>query len=147
MHKHIRWGLLAAGLCAAAAVHAGPSINVSVAGEVSPGVYGRVDIGNAPPPRVLYPQPVVIVQQPRRVHAQPVYLHVPPGHAKNWSKHCRKYDACGTPVYFVKSAEYEPGYQRHEHKDKRHNGRDRDHAGDGHRGHDGARSHRRGRDD
>jgi len=111
MHKHIRWGILAVGLCAAAAASAEPTINVSVAGEVSPGVYGRVDIGNAPPAHILYPQPVVIVQQPRHVRAQPVYLHVPPGHAKNWRKHCHKYDACGTPVYFVKSAEYEPGYQ------------------------------------
>jgi hypothetical protein len=39
-------------------------------------------------------------------------MHVPPGHARDWSKHCRKYDACGVPVYFVKSREYEPGYQR-----------------------------------
>ena len=85
-----------------------PIIHVSVGGEISPGVYGRVDFGNAPPPPVLYPQPVLVVQQPQRVVMQPVYLHVPPGHAKNWSKHCYRYDACARPVYFVKSDEYEP---------------------------------------
>ena len=90
-----------------------PVIHVSVGGQVSPGVYGRVDFGNAPPPPVVYAQPVVIVRQPRPVAVQPVYLHVPPGHAKNWRKHCRHYDACGVPVYFVKSKEYEPRKQRH----------------------------------
>jgi hypothetical protein len=83
--------------------------NVVITGEVKPGVYGRVEIGNAPPPPVVYTQPVVIVREPRPL--QPVYLHVPPGHAKNWSKHCHKYNACNRPVYFVKSGEYEPGYQ------------------------------------
>jgi hypothetical protein len=79
-----------------------PVINISVGGEISPGVYGRVDFGNAPPPPVLYAQPV------QHVVMQPLYLHVPPGHAKNWSKHCYRYDACARPVYFVRSSEYEP---------------------------------------
>lgn len=90
------------------AAHAGDvSVGVSVAGEVAPGVYGRIDIGNTRPP-VLYAQPVIIVKQPRPI--VPVYMHVPPGHAKNWAKHCGKYNACAQPVYFVKSAEYEPSY-------------------------------------
>lgn len=59
----------------------------------------------------VYAQPVVVVQQPRKVVQEPIYLHVPPGHAKNWSEHCQEYDACNRPVYFVKSAEYEPGYR------------------------------------
>lgn len=83
------------------------SVGVTVAGEVAPGVYGRVDIGNTPPP-LVYAQPVIIARQPRPL--PPLYMHVPPGHAKNWAKHCQKYNACGRPVYFVKSAEYEPGY-------------------------------------
>ena len=87
-------------------------VNVIVAGEVRPGVYGRVEIGNTPLPPVVYAQPVVIVRERRPVPLEPVYLHVPPGHAKNWSKHCRKYNACNRPVYFVKSAEYEPGYKK-----------------------------------
>ncbi|MFC7515493.1 hypothetical protein ACFQUU_10795 [Herbaspirillum sp. GCM10030257] len=79
------------------------NVGVTVAGEISPGVYGRVNIGNTPPP-VVYQQPVVIVRQPRPV--APIYMNVPPGHAKKWSKHCHKYNACAQPVYFVKSAEY-----------------------------------------
>jgi len=83
-------------------------VRVTISGEVAPGVYGRVDIGSRPPP-LVYPQPVVVVRQARA--PGPIYLHVPPGHAMNWAKHCRKYDACNRPVYFVKSAEYEPGYK------------------------------------
>ena len=84
-------------------------VRVTISGEVAPGVYGRVDIGSGQRPPLVYPQPVVVVRQARA--PAPVYLHVPPGHARNWSKHCKKYDACSRPVYFVKSAEYEPGYK------------------------------------
>ena len=82
------------------------NVNVILQGQVAPGVYGRVEIGSAPPPPLVYAEPVTIVRPV--APAQPVYLHVPPGHAKNWKKHCKKYDACGMPVYFVRSAEYEP---------------------------------------
>ena len=85
--------------------------NVIISGEVSPGVYGRVEIGNRPPPPLVYPQPVIIVREHRPAPVQPLYLHVPPGHAKKWSKHCHKYNACNRPVYFVKSREYDPGYR------------------------------------
>jgi hypothetical protein len=93
------------------------SINASITGEVVPGVYGRVVLGNRPPPPVVYEQPVVAVPvavaQP--VPVEPIYLHVPPGHAKHWRQHCHEYHACDRPVYFVRSAEYEPGYRpRHE---------------------------------
>lgn len=120
------------------------NIGVSVAGEVAPGVYGRVDIGNTRP-AVLYSAPMVIVRQPRQV--APVYMHVPPGHAKNWGKHCHKYNACSQPVYFVKSAEYEPGSRGQKrdrddgHGDRHGRGRDRDddhggrHGGGNGRGH------------
>jgi hypothetical protein len=83
--------------------------NVIISGEIKPGLYGRVEIGNAPPPVLVYPGPVVIVKESRV--SQPVYLHVPPGHAKKWSKHCHKYNACNRPVYFVKSREYYDDYQ------------------------------------
>jgi hypothetical protein len=97
-------------LLGAAVVHAADvNVGVSVAGQISPGVYGRIDIGNAPPPPVLYAQPVIITRPARPVTTAPLYLHVPPGHAKKWDKHCHKYNACGQPVYFVKSAEYEGG--------------------------------------
>src|SRR5579863_3283348 len=119
------------------------SVNATITGEVVPGVYGQVVLGNGPPPPLLYAQPVVV--QPVAVVAgepvvQPLYLHVPPGHARNWRKHCHEYHACNRPVYFVKSAEYEPGFDRarwerehghdhdqdHEHHDHGHHGEDRD---------------------
>lgn len=103
-------------------------INLSVGGEISPGVYGQVQFGNAPPPPVFYPQPMIIVRQPAMM-VEPIYLHVPPGHAKNWKKHCRAYNACNRPVYFVRSAEYEPDYSKRKNKGHRNEGRKND--GDG----------------
>lgn len=101
---------------AAAAQAADVDVRVILHADVRPGVYGRVDLGSAPPPPVVYTQPVLVMKPARPVQPQPVYLHVPPGHAKNWKKHCHKYNACGTPVYFVKSAEYEP--KKKKKKDK-----------------------------
>jgi hypothetical protein len=95
-------------LAAPLALAADIDVRVIASGQVAPGVYGRVDIGGAPPPPVVYATPVIAVPPPRAVQVQPVYLHVPPGHAKHWSKHCREYNACGVPVYFVRSEEYEP---------------------------------------
>jgi len=114
-------------LCSMSA-HAGePVINLSIGGEISPGIYGQVQFGNGPPPPVLYEQPRIIVRQPPNVVLQPLYLHVPPGHAKNWAKHCREYDACNRPVYFVKSREYEPDYRGRKDKGRRHEGRREEH--------------------
>ncbi len=89
-------------------------INVILSGQVGPGVYGEVELHNAPRPRVVYEQPVVIVQDRRYIREEPIYLHVPPDHTRRWSHHCRSYNACGRRVYFVKSREYEPQYQRYE---------------------------------
>jgi len=97
--------LAAAGLPALAGTDVGVSISVG-----QPGFYGQIDIGRvAAPPVLIYPQPVVIAAPASRVVYQPIYLHVPPGHAKNWGKHCKHYDACGRPVYFVQ----DDWYQRH----------------------------------
>jgi hypothetical protein len=90
---------------AAGAAHA---TDVGVSVQISqPGVYGRVDIGRFPQPAVVVQQPVVIAQ-PAVVVAQPqpVYMWVPPGHRKHWHKHCYRYNACGTPVYFVQDRWY-----------------------------------------
>lgn len=103
----VKFGLCAAALLGAAAVHAAePYVNATIGGEVAPGVYGRIEIGNRPPPPVLYPQPVIIKQVPVAVRPAPVYLYVPPGHAKNWRKHCHRYDACDRPVYFLDETRY-----------------------------------------
>ena len=97
--------MIAAIALSVAASAADVDIRIILPADIAPGIYGRVDLGAAPPPPLLYEKPVII----RRAKAPPppVYLHVPPGHAKNWSKHCARYNACGQPVYFVKSAEYE----------------------------------------
>jgi hypothetical protein len=108
------------------------SVNATITGEIVPGVYGHVVLGNRPPPPLVYAQPVVavpvVVAQP--VPMEPLYLHVPPGHAKNWRKHCHEYHACNRPVYFVRSAEYEPGY-RPGHEERAHAHHD-DHGNHGH---------------
>ena len=64
--------------------------------------------------RLIAPQPVVIAR-PAVVAAPPppLYLYVPPGHAKNWAKHCAKYQACGQPVYFVQERWYSDVYAPH----------------------------------
>jgi hypothetical protein len=100
-------------------------IHVILSGQVAPGVYGQVQIGNERPPPVVYAQPLLI--EPQAAPPPPVYLHVPPGHARNWRKHCREYNACNRPVYFVRSAEYEPGYQRERHDRDGDRDREREH--------------------
>ena len=75
-----------------------------------PGYYGRIDIGNFPQPQLIYAQPVVIEPVIVGMQPQPLYLYVPPGHAKNWRKHCAKYNACGQPVYFVSDNWYNNVY-------------------------------------
>jgi hypothetical protein len=102
-------------------------VSVSVAiGD--PRFYGRIDIGSYPQPRLIFPTPVVIHAIPVGVVRAPLYLRVPPGHEKHWDKHCAKYDACGSPVYFIEdgwyNAVYVPAY-------KAKHGRP-DHAGKGH---------------
>ncbi len=96
---------VAAAALSAFVAEAGVSVEVG-----QPGFYGRVDIGGFPQPQVIYPQPVVVQPPPVGVVGEPIYLHVPPGHAKHWSKHCRKYNACGQPVYFVQDRWYRQEY-------------------------------------
>lgn len=110
--------VIALGAAACAPASAGTSVGVSVS-VVQPGVYGRIDIGSFPQPAVVYPQPVIIAQPRVAVVQQPVYLYVPPGHQKHWSKHCGRYNACGTPVYFVQEnwvrERYEVDQKSHGH--------------------------------
>jgi len=149
--------ILAVLVAGTGAGHAGGlDVRVILSGQVVPGVYGQVNIGNEPPPPVVYAQPMVI--EPQYAPPPPIYLHVPPGHARNWRKHCHEYNACDRPVYFVRSQEYDPDYQRHyqdhererdmerqrwedrERDQEREHGRGRGHDGDehghGHEGHD-----------
>ncbi len=109
--------------------------NVGVSVSVGqPGFYGRIDIGNAPPPELIYPQPVVIRPAPDYVVGEPIYLHVPPGHEKHWDKNCRKYNACGRPVYFVRDKWYNNTYVPYyrEHHGKGHDKKQKEKRGKGH---------------
>lgn len=142
-------------LAAAGGAHAQTYINATVGGELAPGVYGRINIGNAPPPPLIYAEPVIIHRPAVVVPRAPIYLYVPPGHAKNWGKHCARYNACNQPVYFVQEPPPRKG-PKHHHQgrddrrwddDHRHGGKhDRDHGrGDG-RGDDrGERGEGRGK--
>ena len=79
--------LLAALLVAATGPSNASDVGVSVSiGQ--PGFYGQLDIGGYPPPQVIYRQPRVAYDTP------PMYLRVPPGHTRNWNKHCGAYNAC-----------------------------------------------------
>ena len=136
----------------AMAADVGVSINIG-----QPGFYGRIDIGNAPQPRLIYSEPIVIERQVRYV-GSPLYLRVPPGHAKDWSKHCRKYNACNQQVYFVQDDWYNnvyvPSYReryedrREDRRDDRGYDRDDDNGRDKHdkHGKDNGKGHGKGRD-
>jgi hypothetical protein len=107
------------------------SVGVSV-GIYQPGVYGRIDIGNFPQPRIVYPEPVVILPSPVAVYQRPVYLYVPLGHQKNWGKYCGRYNACGQPVYFVQEDWVRERYEeRRGHQDNGQRGNGKGH-GKGH---------------
>lgn len=144
MKKLASLALLAV-VCSTGSVYAQTNVGVSI-GINQPGVYGRIDIGNYPQPVLVYPQPVIIAPAPVAVYRQPIYLYVPPGHQKNWGKHCARYNACGQPVYFVQEqwvkeryAHEHPGWrgrrgERHEERghererdDRRDEGNRRDH--------------------
>lgn len=116
----------------------GVGVNVTIG---QPGFYGQIILGNAPPPQVIYPQPVVIAPGP--VVQAPIYLRVPPGYEKHWRRHCREYNACGRPVYFVRDRWYHdvyvPHYRRYENEYRSHRGE--------WRGRGDERGYGRGRDD
>jgi hypothetical protein len=92
----------------AVAADIGVSINLG-----QPNFYGRLDPSGYPQPRVIYRQPKAIQQVP--MNQPPVYMRVPPSQAKNWRKHCNRYNACGERVLFVQDnwykRDYAPRYQ------------------------------------
>jgi len=140
-------GLAGAGGTAQAA-DVGVSISIS-----NPGVYGRIDIGRFGSPAVVVAQPVVVA--PPRVRREPVYLWVPDAERLHWARYCSRYDACGTPVYFVQDRWYQAHVMPARHVAMRHDRDDHraapshrdDHArGDDH-GNDRGHDNRRDRDD
>lgn len=122
--------LIALGFLAVA--HSALAVDVGVSITVGqPGFYGRIDLGNAPKPQLIFSSPVVIHMPAPHVVYQPMYLRVPPGHEKKWSKHCGKYNACGHPVYFVRDNWYTDVYAPHyrqSHKDDDHGKKGKGHG-------------------
>lgn len=132
--------LIAAVLAVAAVTTPAFATDVGVSVSIGqPGFYGRIDIGDYPytSPRVIYRQPRIV--QRVYIEREPIYMRVPPGHAKNWRKHCHRYNACEERVYFVQDSWYEHdyvpyyreqhGYRRDEYRDDYHDGRDNDNRG------------------
>ena len=127
--------LLLAAMATAASAAFATDVGVSISVN-QPGLYGRVDIGDFPQPQVIYARPMQIRPSPVAIAPSPLYLHVPPGHARHWRKYCRKYNACGQPVYFVQEKWYNNVYvprhaERRDSSDERREDRDHD-KGHGH---------------
>jgi hypothetical protein len=104
------FALLAGAACAAQAQTA---VSLSVG---SPGFYGAIDVGDAPPPTLVYQQPMAIGVV---TVADPLYLYVPPDQYANWGTYCGYYDACNRRVFFVSPNWYQrvyvPHYRSHRH--------------------------------
>lgn len=145
IETHMKATLLAASLLALSASAFAADVGVSIS-VGQPGFYGRIDVGDYPAPQLMYRQPVIIERPVRYVETAPIYLRVPPGHARNWGKHCHAYHACNQRVYFVQDRwynnEYVPRYHarhgnggphRDDHRNDRRNDYRNDHRGD-HRG-------------
>jgi len=147
--------LIAALLLSITGLAQAADVSVTIGGQIQPGVYGSITIGDARP-QLYYAQPQVVYAPPRGVVYEPLYLYVPPGHRQNWRKHCYRYNACNRPVYFVQDSWYEqhreqvqvrpviverpvvvqqpPIVVREDRRDDRHHGHGHDHGK--HRGHD-----------
>ena len=132
---------LAVAMTPAFAADVGVSVTVG-----QPGFYGTIDIGNTYRPQLIYAEPKYVQRVRVGQVMQPIYMRVPPGHAKNWSKHCGAYNACNRPVYFVQDSWYNtvyvPQYREgnhggdgnQKHRDKGNgNGNGNGHKGKGHK--------------
>ena len=127
---------LVAGFAGAAFAQTSVSIGIN-----QPGVYGRITIGDVPPPALVLSQPVIIERQPVVYQRAPIYLYVPPAHQQNWRQYCGRYSACNQPVYFVRDEWVRERYKsehpgRHLGHDKGHHHNGHDHKGHGDKGHD-----------
>lgn len=117
--------LIAAALLAATLATTALAADVGVSISVGqPGFYGRLDLGDLPPPQVIHPRPIII-ERGVPMDRPPIYLRVPHNHRKNWKRYCHRYNACGEQVIFVRddwyNHEYVPRYQerRHERREER----------------------------
>jgi len=116
--------------------HAQVGVSVNI-GE--PGFYGQINLGNLPPPPVVYANPVIVQAPPPGVVSPPLYLRVPPEHHQHWDRYCHQYNACNRHVYFVTdewySHTYVPHYV-HEHPHEAEHGHEHEHEHEEHEHHE-----------
>jgi len=116
MKKFFIVAMISATCVIAPAQAADVAISVNIG---QPGFYGRLDMDDYTPPQLVYQQPRMARAVPG--NRQPIYLNVPPGHAKNWRRHCHTYNACDERVYFVRNSWYEREYvARHQRRQNDH---------------------------
>ena len=72
--------------------------------------FGRIDLGQVRRPDVTKARPVQAERAATAATTAPVYLHVRPEQERRWGAHCRTYDACAVPVYFVTEQWYREVY-------------------------------------
>ena len=76
-------------------------VGVASAADTDPGIYGQIDTGRFPHPKVINKRPVTGDHKVHGKTGSVIYLHVRPGEEWHWYAHCAGYQACSTPVYFV----------------------------------------------
>lgn len=98
-------------------------VSISLHGQVQPGLYGAVTVGDHSP-TVIYREPVRVYHEPVYVErhysaghyapvvVHPIVIHAPKKHRKHWKKHCHQYHACGRQVRFVEVYEQPRHYSR-----------------------------------
>ncbi|MDH3208815.1 MAG: hypothetical protein OEM00_02290 [Burkholderiaceae bacterium] len=87
-------------------------VSVIVGGQISPGVYGSVQVVTAPHRRVLHKKSVIVVRPARAVVPARVRPHAPLVHAQHWAHPGGAYRHYGQRVHFLRSATYERGHGR-----------------------------------
>lgn len=137
LSRHARWlyfGVLA--MISTSSLAA--DVSISLHGQVQPGLYGAVTVGDRHPTviyhepvRVYHPEPVYYERHYSTSHyapvvVQPIIIHAPKKHRKHWKKHCHQYHACGREVRFVEVYDA-PRYHSREsygYDGRRHEGRE-----------------------
>lgn len=135
-------------LGAAPATQAATQIAVNI-GINAPGHYGRIDFNRYPQALLVTQQPVIYLRETVVVQQAPIYLYVPTAQQTDWGRYCRRYQACGRPVHFVREdwvrAQY--GSEREERKHgKGLKSKDSDHHDHHDNGRHGGKNHDQQRD-
>jgi hypothetical protein len=69
--------------------------------QTDTGIYGQLDLKGLPKPEVIQAKAVKANSSLMNAFSRTIYIHVRPGDEEHWARHCKQYDACGSPVLFV----------------------------------------------